>query len=115
MNGQFRAQNSQEWRANAKKIYKEHYQEIRDVLKDQPERLLEFNLSHGWKPLCEFLGQPVPSGEFPRVNESKQHDEFIAACITIFGQRLVANLLRIAVPVVVGLVAWRYMAGGHGT
>ncbi|UJO20298.1 uncharacterized protein CLAFUR5_10030 [Fulvia fulva] len=110
MNGQFRAKDSKEWRANAKMIYTEHYQEIRTVLKDQPERLLNYRLDDGWKPLCEFLGQPIPGGPFPKVNESEQHDEFVATVITIMGRRLVGNILRIAMPVVVGLVAWRYLA-----
>jgi hypothetical protein len=33
-----------------------------------PERLLVFSPKDGWKPLCEFLGVPVPEGPFPRVN-----------------------------------------------
>jgi hypothetical protein len=33
-----------------------------------PERLLVFHPKQGWEPLCEFLGVPVPSEPFPRVN-----------------------------------------------
>jgi len=32
------------------------------------ERLLVFNLSDGWTPLCDFLGRPVPDEAFPRVD-----------------------------------------------
>ena len=37
------------------------------------ERLLVFDVTEGWDPLCEFLELPVPRTEFPRVNN---HDEF---------------------------------------
>ena len=30
-------------------------------------RLLEFNVKDGWKPLCEFLGTPIPNVSFPNV------------------------------------------------
>ena len=35
-----------------------------------PERLLVFQASDGWKPLCAFLGVPEPAVPFPRVNDS---------------------------------------------
>lgn len=31
-------------------------------------KLLLFNISEGWAPLCEFLGKPVPSEPFPHVD-----------------------------------------------
>ena len=34
-----------------------------------PDKLLEFNLNQGWKPLCEFLGMPVPDTKMPHVND----------------------------------------------
>jgi hypothetical protein len=33
------------------------------------ERLLEFQVSQGWEPLCAFLGVPVPRHPFPHVND----------------------------------------------
>ena len=36
------------------------------------EKLLVFNVKQGWKPLCDFLGVPVPDTPFPRVNSTKQ-------------------------------------------
>lgn len=32
------------------------------------EKLLVFDVKEGWKPLCKFLGVPVPQTDFPRVN-----------------------------------------------
>ena len=35
-----------------------------------PDRLLVYQVSDGWGPLCEFLDVPVPSDEpFPNVND----------------------------------------------
>lgn len=39
------------------------------------DRLLEYKLSDGWEPLCEFLGKPVPDQPFPHLNEKKWVDE----------------------------------------
>jgi hypothetical protein len=42
-----------------------------------PERLLVFEVSQGWAPLCRFLGLPVPATPFPRVNEAGSfHEHF---------------------------------------
>ncbi|MGH2507245.1 MAG: sulfotransferase, partial [Ktedonobacteraceae bacterium] len=31
-----------------------------------------FSVDQGWKPLCDFLGVPVPESEFPNVNDREQ-------------------------------------------
>ena len=36
------------------------------------KKLLVFNVKQGWKPLCDFLGVPVPDTPFPRVNSTKE-------------------------------------------
>jgi hypothetical protein len=38
-------------------------------------RLLTFDVSAGWEPLCAFLGCEVPAISFPRLNSSKQFTE----------------------------------------
>ena len=38
------------------------------------ERLLVFEVSDGWQPLCDFLELPVPNEPFPRSNDQ---DAFI--------------------------------------
>lgn len=35
-----------------------------------PDKLLTFDVAEGWEPLCAFLGKPVPSVPFPRVNNT---------------------------------------------
>lgn len=32
------------------------------------ERLLEWSITDGWEPLCNFLGKPVPLTHFPHAN-----------------------------------------------
>jgi hypothetical protein len=50
-----------------------------------PERLLVYEVSQGWEPLCAHLGVPVPDAPFPRANsteEFKARREAIRAGIT---------------------------------
>ncbi len=42
------------------------------------DRLLEFEVSQGWKPLCDFLGRPVPDEPFPRLNDAQAFHEMLA-------------------------------------
>lgn len=44
---------------------------MRDV---PPERLLVYEASHGWAPLCEFLNLPVPAAPYPSKNASDEFD-----------------------------------------
>ncbi len=42
-----------------------------EVIRSVPaERLLIYQVSEGWGPLCRFLGKPVPEVSFPRANDS---------------------------------------------
>ena len=44
-----------------------------------PERLLVFEVSEGWGPLCSFLGIEIPATPFPRVNDAESfHTKFAA-------------------------------------
>jgi len=54
-------------------VYERHNAEVRRTI--APERLLVYEVSQGWEPLCRFLGVPVPTGPFPRVNTT---GDFIA-------------------------------------
>lgn len=36
------------------------------------EKLLVFEVSQGWGPLCRFLGKPVPQQPFPHVNDREE-------------------------------------------
>jgi hypothetical protein len=43
------------------------------------ERLLVLDVKQGWEPLCEFLGVPVPSKPFPRLNSREELGATLAA------------------------------------
>ncbi|KAH8873635.1 Cell wall integrity and stress response component 1 [Schistosoma japonicum] len=41
-----------------------------NVIQSVPsDRLLKFDISQGWEPLCKFLQLPIPDCPFPHVNE----------------------------------------------
>ena len=37
-----------------------------------PEELLVYEVADGWEPLCAFLGVPVPTEPFPRINSTAE-------------------------------------------
>jgi hypothetical protein len=41
------------------------------------DQLLVFQVKEGWKPLCDFLGLPVPEGSFPRTNDRQEFWELV--------------------------------------
>ena len=51
-------------------IYKDWYARVTETVPS--ERLLIFNVKEGWRPLCEFLGVPIPEKDFPKVNSTKE-------------------------------------------
>ena len=114
---QFHASNSAEFKANARGAYKEHYAEIRELLKQRGEidsRLLEFDLRTGWEPLCSFLGKDVPDVPFPKVNEDAMIQEKIQVMLVNGLRKTTKKALAVLGPLaVVVLLAWaasKYMA-----
>jgi hypothetical protein len=57
----------------AVEVFKRHIAEVKASV--PAEKLLVFEVSDGWKPLCDFLNVPVPDDEFPHVNESGDFGE----------------------------------------
>jgi hypothetical protein len=60
-------------RRHAISIFNAHNDEVRETI--DPARLLVFDVRQGWEPLCAFLGVPVPSVSFPRLNASRHFAE----------------------------------------
>ncbi|CRG83604.1 hypothetical protein PISL3812_00958 [Talaromyces islandicus] len=50
-----------------KQVYKDHVEEVRSLVPS--DRLLEYKITDGWGPLCEFLGEEVPETPFPSGND----------------------------------------------
>lgn len=58
-----------------RQVFREQEKLVRDLCAETPERLLEWKVQDGWKPLCEFLGEVVPDVEFPSGNDTKGYWE----------------------------------------
>jgi hypothetical protein len=56
-------------RAYCQAVFAQHNQAVQETV--APERLLVFEVTEGWEPLCAFLDVPVPEDDpFPRVNDT---------------------------------------------
>ncbi|HEV7963133.1 MAG TPA: sulfotransferase [Actinoplanes sp.] len=62
-------------REYAIRVFEEHNAAVRKAV--PADRLLEYTVGSGWKPLCDFLGKPVPDEEFPRLNDTAAFQERI--------------------------------------
>jgi hypothetical protein len=54
---------------NGRRVYLEHYRKVQAQARDGNHQLLDYQVGDGWKPLCEFLGLPVPEQSFPKGND----------------------------------------------
>ena len=57
------------------------------------ERLLVYQVSEGWEPLCEFLDVPVPDMEFPRINTRNETREMLIDLMAASGDPLSAHAM----------------------
>ncbi len=48
-----------------------------------PEKLLVFDVRQGWEPLCSFLGEPVPDGPFPHINDRVVVDVIVKVLVAV--------------------------------
>jgi hypothetical protein len=57
-------------------VYKEWIEEVKNTV--PRGRSLVYQVKDGWRPLCDFLGVPVPEGKsFPHINERKNFKHMI--------------------------------------
>lgn len=57
-------------RDNVIAVYRRHNAAVRRTI--APERLLVFEGSQGWTPLCNFLGVAVPGEPYPKTNTTEE-------------------------------------------
>ena len=50
-------------------VYRAHNEAVKRTI--PPERLLVYDVSEGWAPLCKHLGVVVPETPFPRTNSTE--------------------------------------------
>jgi hypothetical protein len=61
-------------------VYEAHNARVREVI--PPERLLVYQVSEGWAPLCAFLDAPVPDAPMPKVNSTEEFQTKLAHELT---------------------------------
>ena len=98
------AHSKQEMREKARSTYREHYELVRRVT--PKNRLLEYKLGSGWKPLCQFLGKPIPDVPFPKVNETDAFQEKVDIVIRRRLKSILEKILIFAIPCFILGVAW---------
>ncbi|KAN0123018.1 hypothetical protein V8E51_001344 [Hyaloscypha variabilis] len=66
------------------KSYDMHNQWVRDEAAKRGKVVLDWQAEDGWKPLCAFLGKPVPGFPFPHLNDQRSM-MILKAILTIRG------------------------------
>ncbi len=69
----------------ALELFHKHNEEVKAHV--PAEQLLIFRPEHGWEPLCEFLGVPVPEVPYPKKNQRKEFHEQISRMVNT-GEKL---------------------------
>ena len=59
----------------AEKVFNKHNEDVKAYV--PPEKLLVFDVSEGWKPLCKFLNVPEPSEPLPHTNKRENFKEML--------------------------------------
>ncbi|KAH7321806.1 hypothetical protein BKA65DRAFT_540958 [Rhexocercosporidium sp. MPI-PUGE-AT-0058] len=62
-----------DFKNQGKNVYEEYNAMVRGLA--PKERFLEYHVSQGWEPLCEFLEKDVPDREMPNGNSGKAFQE----------------------------------------
>lgn len=63
-------------------VFNQHNEDVKKTI--PKDRLLVFEAKDGWAPLCKFLGRPVPSDPYPRVNSKEEMKPMMAAMAAKF-------------------------------
>jgi len=89
-----------------KQTFLEHYARVRQLV--PASNLLEYHISEGWEPLCNFLGQPIPKTPFPSGNETSSFRQKFQA-----RHRQIVFEIVTKLAVMVGAVALCYFGLGN--
>ena len=92
-------------RRYAIEVFERHNEEVRRRVPE--ERLLTYEVSEGWGPLCEFLGVDEPDEAFPRLNDTAEMQARLRTVRAIS----VAAPAVIAIAAVLALVLLQRRAG----
>lgn len=77
-------------RAFMTEAFERHNAAVRSAV--PPERLLVHEVGEGWPRLCEFLGVPMPTAPFPRVNSREEMQRMMAGAGALPGAATVEDM-----------------------
>ncbi|KAI9770986.1 MAG: hypothetical protein M1840_002690 [Geoglossum simile] len=101
-------------RTNARDRYREHFETVRKMAK--PGKLLEYRLSDGWEPICEFLDCLVPDEPFPHLNEmnviKQMGREMNTNVLYLALWNIIMHLLLLGIGALAIAQGYRYLVGG---
>ena len=79
------------------KFFNNHNESVKALIPN--DQLLVFEVKDGYKPLCDFLGIPAPTEEFPHINAGIEKAE------KIMQSMLLEDLIKIFGPWLLGIIA----------
>lgn len=80
MNQLSRKYHSHCWGGDLPKYGRDAFRKHNALVREASEgrKYLEFQVKEGWKPICEFLGVPVPEGvPFPRSDDWVEYKKMV--------------------------------------
>ena len=66
-------------KSHAEKVYNDHIKEVSAYV--PKERLLVYEVSQGWEPLCNFLDLDIPEIPFPHLNKKENFHKMVKGMI----------------------------------
>jgi len=87
--------NDADFPKNGKDVFRKHYNQVRSLMADRPNDLLEYEVKQGWAPLCKFLNKSIPAQDFPRMNDVGNFHLWMAA----IRRKRALQLVTVLIPV----------------
>ena len=78
-------------KADLCQLYRDWYSKVVETV--PAEKLLIFNVKQGWKPLCDFLGVPIPDKDFPKSNSTGEFQQWRRSMVNEDIKRIVKVML----------------------
>ena len=64
---------------HAKQVFEDHIKEVTEYV--PKEKLLIYEVSDGWEPLCDFLSVSIPDEPFPHLNKKENFHKMVKTMI----------------------------------
>lgn len=104
--GYFGSTTRNEMQQHAISVYEEHNREI--IAAVPSDRLLHFQVTDGWEPLCTFLSVDVPTCPFPRINEGAAIEDVVSTFVRRSLLKVARNMGMLFISIIVGVFAFHW-------